>query len=445
MRTNLAKRLKGKTAKSLSNRGFTLMELMVAATLTTAVISAAGYGVASMISTSTASTSRSERRAELSRSNDFIATEIREGSGIVKNTSTFTLPSASVTAFEASYSTKVTGTITKVLMVKPSATSTTPIIYFAATPSTGSWKGPRAIYRWGPAFNSTGGYSDEGTPSSWVSEAVVDQIQAASGTAPSCPTGSTANGDSGFYICVDSLGTTSTDLYGKSAQIFQNGKISKVLGASENYEVKMSAGSRKTSVTVAPASFALGAIASPFTVTGGEIIRTTAGNISATVLGSDWRGCTGAPAVKTSVKATVTVPAGSTAPAPQNITIDPAVGNYSSISFSNVPIGSKVSFVGNTPSNSCDRKVNGGNGWSSVSNPNQVVILKHGASVPANGGFGPNSVSAADYIKNYVVNGKISLPYPERQAIILFELGVTDPTQSGFDLQDIVLLADMGA
>jgi hypothetical protein len=109
-----------------------------------------------------------------------------------------------------------------------------------------------------------------------------------------------------------------------------------------------------------------------------------------------------------------------------------------------VPIGSKVSFVGNTPSNSCNRTVNGGSGWSSVSNPQQVVILKHGASVPANGGYGPNSSSAADYIKNYVVNGKISLPYPERQAIILFELGVTDPTQSGFDLQDIVLLADMG-
>jgi hypothetical protein len=435
MRTNLAKRLQGKTAKSFSNSGFTLMELMVAATMTTAVIAAAGYGVASMISTSTASTSRSERRAELTRSNDFIATEIREGSGIVKDVSVAAeLPTASATAFASSYAGKVnTATVQKVLMVK--TTTSTPIVYFVAKPTSGSWKGPRAVYRWGPAFDSNGNYSNVGTPSDWVSEAVVDQIQDASGTAPTCSSG-TVNGDSGFYTCVDS--------FGKSAQIFQNGKISKVLGASENYGVNANASSRKTTVTVASATFATGASASPFTVTGGEIIRTTSGAITAKVLGSDWRGCSGLPAVKTSIKATVTVPAGSTAPLPQTVIIDPTK-SLPIITFPTVPLGSKVSFIGNAPSNSCNRTVNNGNGWSSVSNPKQVVILRNGDSVPANGGSGPNSASAADYVKDYVVNGKISLPHPDREAIILFELGVTDSTQPGFDLQDIVLLADMGS
>jgi hypothetical protein len=433
MKTNLARRALGKSAKRSSDSGFTLMELIIGATLTTTVVAAAGYGVASMISTSTASNSRTAVRTQLSRSNDFITAEIQKGSGLV----TGDLSSATLSGFTtASYSGKIEGTtIKKVLAINPQGVSN-PIVYFVATPATGTAKGPRALYRWGPGFNSDGTYS---STAPWVSEVVVDQIQAASAptgwTAPSCS--GTLSGDYGFGACVDSLG--------KSAKIYQNGNINKVLGGSENYNTSTNVSLRKTTVATLPASFATGAVSPPFTVAGGEIIRTTSGKITATVLGSDWRGCTGAPAVKTSVNASITVPAGSTALDPQTITIDPNAGSFPGISFSNVPVGSKVSFIGNAPSNSCGRTVNGGNGWSSVSNSKQVVILRNGDSVPSNGGYGPNSTSAATYVKNYVVNGKISLPNPDRQAIILFELGVTDSTQPGFDLQDIVLLADMGA
>jgi hypothetical protein len=434
MQKKLIRQALGKSAKRVSNSGFALMDLMIGAALTTVVVAAAGYGVTNMISSSTASNSRTAIRTDLSRSNDFIMAEIQKSSGLV--TGSLSSPAGFTTA---SYSGKIKAgtTPTNVLAINPQGGSS-PIVYFVATPAAGIARGPRALYRWGPAFNSDGTYS---TTASWVSEVVVDRIQDATAapsgwTAPSCS--GTLSGDYGFSACVDSLG--------KSAKIYQNGKISKVLGGSESYGTSTNISSRKTIVETAPASFANGASSvSPFAVVGGEIVRTTSGKITATVLGSDWRACTSSSAVKTSVKATVTVPAGSTAVDSQAITIDPNAGSFPTITFPTVPLGSKVSFTGNTPSNPCGRVVNNGNGWNSVSNPKQVVILRNGDSVPANGGSGPNSASAADYVKKYVVNGKISLPNPDRQAIILFELGVTDPTQPGFDLQDIVILADMGA
>ncbi len=438
MRTDLTKRLQGKTTKRFSNSGFTLMDLMIGATLTTAVISAAGYGVASMISTSTASNSRSERRAELSRSNDFIATEIREGSGIVKNASAFSLPSTSDTAFQSSYATKVTGAITKVLMIKPDTTGDTPIVYFAATPTTGSWKGPRAIYRWGPAFNSTGGYSNAGSPSSWVSEAVVDQIQAASGTAPSCPTGSTPNGDSGFYICVDSLGTSSTDLYGKSAQIFQNGKISKVLGASENYEVKMNAGSRKTSVTVASASFATGATAAaPFTLVDGGVVVPKTSTIKVKTIDSQYYKPT---------SGTIFLTGGTS-----STKALPAVG--ATETFTNVAANTTLAIEG------CSK--NGSSYWTSSDNNTNVKFcpkstntthqgktvftLKNGDAVPT---VSPalDQVGIKDILKPYADSTGKTIKLNANQVIYLWELYSTATSGSDaqyYDIQDIVVLAEI--
>jgi hypothetical protein len=441
MRTNLAKRLQGKTAKSLSNSGFTLMDLMVGATMTTAVIAAAGYGVASMISTSTASTSRSERRAELSRSNDFMATEIREGSGIVKDVSVATeLPTASATAFAASYAGKVdTASVRKVLMVK--TTETTPIVYFVAKPTSGSARGPRAIYRWGPAFDSTtGNYSNVSTPSSWVSEVLVDQIQNASGTTPTCSSG-TVNGDSGFYACVDSSG--------KSAQIFQNGKISKVLGASENYNVSMNAGSRKTAVTVASASFATGAVAAaPWTLNNGVVTVNSSLNMSVRYLGGDI--VCGNVAYPIPTFGSVSLKAGSANAVTTNLNMTQGADT----TFSNVAANTTMTIsgkaVGNSGSGGCNGSTYGP--YSSSSNTTNVRSLKSGDPVPTTSGFlGQTSIDG--YLTNASTNPVTNRPIVKvsgssrtidlapNQVIYLFELGGGNPGDASFDLQDMVVLA----
>jgi Tfp pilus assembly protein FimT len=437
MRKNLVERAQGKSARRCSNRGFTLMELMVGATLTTAVIAAAGYGVASMISTSTASNSRSEIRAELGRSNDFIATEIRESSGIVKDVSVASeLPATSVTAFQASYSGKVDdSTIKKVLMIK--TTGATPIVYFVAKPTTGSWKGPRVVYRWGPAFNANGTYSNVNTPSAWVSEVLVDQIQNASGTDPSCPTDSMVNGDSGFYICVDSLG--------KSAQIFQNGKISKVLGASENYEANTNIGVRKITVTPSNAVIASGAAAPPWTLDDGVVTVNDPLTMSVRYLGGDI--VCGDPTEPIPTFGSVKLKTGGGTPTIKNLTMTAGADT----SFSDVPANTVMTVSGyakgNSGSGDCDGDTLGPYVSTSTT---QVRALKDGDSVPSIPGYlGQASIDAvltsasANPLtgKPIVDTGTKKIVLAKNQVIYLFEFGSTDPDESAFDLQDMVVLA----
>jgi hypothetical protein len=426
MRTNLMKRLQGKAAKRCSNSGFTLMDLMVGATLTTAVISAAGYGVASMVSTSTASNSRTERRAELGRSNDFIATEIREGRGLV----TGGLSSVTPAGFDTSYTGKVTGAVTKVLMVNP-PTGSTPIVYFVATPTAGSAKGPRALYRWGPAFNNDGTYS---STAPWVSEVLVDQIQPATAptgvsyTAPSCSTG--LNGDFGFATCVDSLG--------KSAQIFQNGKISKVLDASENYEVKMSAGSRRTSVTVASASFASGATAvAPFTIVDGGVVVPKTSTIKVKTIDSQYYKPT---------SGTIFLTGGTS-----STKALPAVG--ATETFTNVAANTTLAIEG------CSK--NGSSYWTSSNNNTNVKFcpkstntthqgktvftLKNGDAVPT---VSPalDQVGIKDILKPYADSTGKTIKLNANQVIYLWELYSTATSGSDaqyYDIQDIVVLAEI--
>jgi hypothetical protein len=261
MRKYLTKKMIDKSTKNSSIRGVSLTEIMFATALTGVVISAAGYGVSSLVGSSNAASARSDRRAELNRSLDFMASEIRESTGIEKNALTAATPS-DFTALGSG--------ATKVLMVKTSDTGTTPIIYYTAAPTTGAWKGPRVVYRWGPAFDNRGNYTNASTPNTWTHEVLIDKISAAdaatqiiggipgagrncTSTAASPNNGGTYNGDSGFNACVDAAGRT--------AVIRQDGQIAKVLGASENYVASTNTGSRKINAAgPTPSSLPSGAV-----------------------------------------------------------------------------------------------------------------------------------------------------------------------------------------
>jgi hypothetical protein len=237
MRNYLTKKVDSKSTKNSSNRGMSTVELLIAAGLTTVVVAAAGFGVSSMIASSNASSARSDRRAELNRSLDFISSEIRESTSLEKDVAAATTPAAFAPATGSSGARKV-------LMVNTAATGSTPVIYYVATPPAGTWKGPRVVYRWGPAFDANGNYTNAATPASWVSEVLIDNISnvnaasvAIGAPAPTCDNGSNYNGDSAFNACVDDAGRT--------AIIRQDGNIAKVLGASENYTASTNTGARR--------------------------------------------------------------------------------------------------------------------------------------------------------------------------------------------------------
>jgi parallel beta-helix repeat protein len=66
-----------------------------------------------------------------------------------------------------------------------------------------------------------------------------------------------------------------------------------------------------------------------------------------------------------------------------------------------------------------------------------VIILKDGDNVPQVSGF-LDQQSVAEFMTEYVDSGKIKLE--DNQAIVLFELGTTNPLSSAADFQDAVLL-----
>ena len=436
MKTNLIKRALDKSAKRFSNSGFALMELMIGAALTTAVVAAAGYGVASMISTSTASNSRTAVRTQLSRSNDFIAAEIQKGGGLV----TGDLSSVAPTGFDTSYTSKIQGTtIKKVLAITPQGGSS-PIVYFVATPATGTAKGPRALYRWGPGFNSDGTYS---STAPWVSEIVVDQIQAASAptgwTAPSCS--GTLSGDYGFGACVDSLG--------KSAKIYQNGNINKVLGGSENYGTSTNVSSRKTTVVASNASFASGATTVvAWTLNNGTVTVNSPLTMSVRYLGGDI--VCGNVAYPIPTYGSVITKTGSA----NAVTNALNMTQNADTTFSNVAAKTTMTVSGYAKGNSGSGSCNGTTytTYNSSSNSANVKSLKSGDPVPTTPGFlGQTSIDG--YLTaastNPVTNRPIvkvsgstrTIDLAPNQVIYLFELGNGNPGETAFDLQDMVVLA----
>jgi hypothetical protein len=219
------------TSRSSVQSGFTFTDLLVGAVITTTVISVAGVGLATMIDANKLSNAKSERRVEMNRSLDFISNEIRSATEIPSNLST-----AVPAAFNPPATQVDTSSVTKVLAIENGWSD--PIVYYSATPVSGKWAGPKAIYRWGPKFNSDGSYSSTDS-TSWTYEALVDKIDT-SVPMDSCHSGWTRNGSAGFYACVDSTQNI--------AQIYQTGQIKKTLGRTEPYAMAIQTGTRDTVV-----------------------------------------------------------------------------------------------------------------------------------------------------------------------------------------------------
>jgi hypothetical protein len=286
MKKYLTSKVVGRATKKSSNRGASLPEVLIGAALITTMVAAAGYGLSSMVTASTASNARSDKRAEQNRSLDFVAAEIRESTSLVKDAQNAANPSGS-SPTSYTFTPLGSGAI-KVLMVN-TATASAPVVYYVATPPAGAWKGPRVLYRWGPTFDAaTGNYSNATTPGTWTSEVLIDNIPNASaatsflggipGTDRNCTSttakpnnGGTYNGDSGFNACVDAAGRT--------AVIYQDGQIAKVLGASENYTASTNTGSRRL-IASGPAARALPAGATSAGLTAGCFTKDSSGAVT---------------------------------------------------------------------------------------------------------------------------------------------------------------------
>jgi hypothetical protein len=239
------------------------------------------------------------------------------------------------------------------------------------------------------------------------------------------------------------------DSFGKSAQIFQNGKISKVLGASENYGVNANASSRKTTVTVASATFATGAAAvAPWTLNNGVVTVNSSLNMSVRYLGGDI--VCGNVAYPIPTYGSVITKTGSANAVTKNLTMTQGADTVISSVAANTTMTVSGKAVGNSGSGGCNGNTYGP--YSSSSNTTNVKSLKSGDAVPSTSGFlGQTSIdgyltaaSTNPVTNRPIVKGSGStrtIDLAPNQVIYLFELGGGNPGDSSFDLQDMVVLA----
>jgi prepilin-type N-terminal cleavage/methylation domain-containing protein len=215
-----------------SSAGFTLIELLVAMALTTIVVTAAGFGLITIMDNNKKAEAKTERRIELSRALDFMMDEIRMARRINTTTNTTTTASAAVTASNTatafSPSLGSTGTIVLYLEIPLSPTTcsgspgpTFDRVVYDIRSSTSTWLSPRTINRYGRIPGNNGTIDPCSNPV--ASEALVDSISDTN-INPTCTSDAAVkSGAEGFYACVN----------GRLVDLYLRSKVT----STENYDL----------------------------------------------------------------------------------------------------------------------------------------------------------------------------------------------------------------
>ena len=194
-------------------RGFTLVELMIAAIATVTILSAAGYGLIAILYSRNAADASITQRQSLNRALNYITDEVRMANAIDTSGNT-----ASVTGF-----TLPTGAQSVLVLNIPYNNSSFKVVYYIA-PSASPWLAPNNIVRYGPDLNSDGTYNT----ASFNAYTLVDSINTAD-VSSICTLSSSSivpsSSRQGFSACIRSdgkaadlfLGSTFTDTAGKSS------------------------------------------------------------------------------------------------------------------------------------------------------------------------------------------------------------------------------------
>jgi type II secretory pathway pseudopilin PulG len=191
-----------KNNQNSSNKGVTLTELLVAASISIVVIGAAGYALMESQKSSRAASTQVDARTEVNRALTFITDEIKGARSIV-DTSAGYAPSGF-----SPPSDKNVRVVLALQVPHPTNTDSNLDVIYYVRDNESPWIGPKVIYRWGPNFDAKGGYSAAtvDTPASWQHEAVIDQIPnelVSTATCLSSDIKITAS-DAGFGVCIDS-------------------------------------------------------------------------------------------------------------------------------------------------------------------------------------------------------------------------------------------------
>jgi prepilin-type N-terminal cleavage/methylation domain-containing protein len=141
-------------SQQMCQRGFTLVELLIALVITGIVISITGTGLYALMNANQRSQIETTDRLELEQALAFMTDEIKMSQQVMTN---IPIDATNFNPASGAIDIKI------ILVLKPAIGSKlkNPIIYYLAEPPNSSvWLGPRVIYRWGPTLLQNGNYSD---------------------------------------------------------------------------------------------------------------------------------------------------------------------------------------------------------------------------------------------------------------------------------------------
>lgn len=421
--------------KQKSSAGYTLIELIIGAGISVVVIGAAGMGLMNLMRGNNTSTAQADRRAEVNRALEFISDEVRRAETIQTDVSDNTngVPYSDLPSGFGSNGEEIV-----LALNLPDLNQDDPskkVIYYVKPKPDSNWLGPNVIYRFGPPLDTSGGSYTSG---SWVDQALIDRVNNQTIT-PTC-SGGTAIAAKGFAACVDSGE--------KIAKIYVNGKFSD--SSSDEYKADMQVYARAEAehLTSSQPNVNFNPVSSSGGGGGSPSVKNIASEMGCNSSGD-----------KCSISTTITQ-GGTTSTVADNdpktdINIDSSQVFTVAVtpSTSGIPTPFTSAEQNNTQPRSVEvdlsqliptiTAVNG-------TQPDQVQLLWDGSNVPNNPAWNPESNSSkfkaiADVLNgqnpdgnDFIQNGKITLP--KNQYLLVFEIGQSDTTHLGFDLQDKVIL-----
>ena len=416
---NLLKSLK----TSQSSAGYTLIELLIAASATLVVVGAASFGLFSMLQGQATTKAQIKIREETNRTLDLLSNEVRQAEIIDSNIS-------GLSGFNA------TGKTVVLVLTNPDIPDQRKPVYYLKSNTGTDWLGPQVLYRWGPPLNPDGSY-DLTKPNE--EEVLIDQVDDT--PAPNCQTdwsASPSSGAKGFYACIEDPDGNGQ---GKMAQLYLNTKFEPDESGSDNiYQATTNVFARAGSDTgtVAPT---LGSLTSTSLPPSSSSPPTSCGGVSCwtfQVIGANYA-CNSSTMWDVKTEVTIVDANGDLIPTSSELPNNPVLVDADS--ETTLPVdsdaGQQVKIV-SVPTNpggaSClnlDNKIES-------TDPNQATALNNGDTVPDIPGFqDQNSVTQS--LDEYL-NPDGTAKLDDNQTLYLFENGQTDPTSKGFDMQDNIVL-----
>ena len=466
--------------KTKSNSGFTLTELLVGLFMSIFVVGALGFGLMQILGTTKSETSRVAVRNETSRALDFISDEVRRASTIETN-------AANANGFDAAGKTvvfaldipEVNGDSdpdndNNLFGVDNDLATEERVVYFLQGATNSNWKGPLVLYRYGPPLDANGNYTD----AAWGLEALIDGIDDTA-TADPCVAGDTLSPATarGFHACING---------GNTAQLYLTGGTDTASGGTDTYTADTKVFARAND---APANRV-------DTFTSYTVSFRTLGatyNCTPGASGSTWKMRTdfgNNPSnnddttswihqdnrqpqpiqINTSNDLTITTvpvapPAGSTclSKGDENATGDSSIEPLSAYTNGTFPDGHTVPYTVEFTGTDYWHTFNGDPATGSrdvpdVTGNGNILVLKRGSTIAASlNGYDYDNDNAEDqdslgkFLKNkgfaefangsdasggYTITNKLG----QDERIMAVEVGQTDTSQPGFDVQDSVFI-----